>query len=120
VSYLTPPPATLQPERLKSTTNTLEGGINAEVKRLANTHRGLTLEHQRRMIDWWLSQNTTAWRPARDRKAVQLGSRPTRQSQRLDPQRKPHQPATWSANPLRPGCQCWIHTLNRCPERPDL
>ena len=58
VSYLAPPPATLQPERLRSTTNTLEGGINAEIKRLANAHRGLTLEHQRRMIDWWLYLKT--------------------------------------------------------------
>lgn len=32
--------------------------INAEVKRLANAHRGLTLEHQRRMIDWWLYLKT--------------------------------------------------------------
>lgn len=58
VSYLAPPPATLQPERLRSTTNTLEGGINAEIKRLANAHRGLTLERQRRMIDWWLYLKT--------------------------------------------------------------
>ncbi|CAM2814854.1 IS1249 family transposase [Corynebacterium propinquum] len=57
-TYLDPPQTTLQPERLKSTTNTLEGGINAEVKRLANAHRGLTLEHQRRMIDWWLYLKT--------------------------------------------------------------
>ena len=57
-TYLDPPQATLEPEKLKSTTNTLEGGINAEVKRLANAHRGLTLEHQRRMIDWWLYLKT--------------------------------------------------------------
>lgn len=47
-----PPPA------MKSTTNTLEGGINAVIKTLARAHRGLTAEHQRTVIDWWLYLHT--------------------------------------------------------------
>lgn len=43
---------------LKSTTNTLEGGINAVIKTLAHSHRGLTAEHQRTVIDWWLYLHT--------------------------------------------------------------
>ncbi|AGP30189.1 transposase IS3509a [Corynebacterium terpenotabidum Y-11] len=43
---------------LKPTTNTLEGGINAMIKNLARAHRGLTAEHQRTVIDWWLHLHT--------------------------------------------------------------
>jgi len=39
------------PPALKPTTNTLEGGINATIMNLARTHRGLTAEHQRTVID---------------------------------------------------------------------
>ena len=56
--YLNPPKAVLQPERIKSTTNSLEGGINAQLKLLARTHRGRSGERQRRMLDWWLYLKT--------------------------------------------------------------
>ncbi len=46
------------PPPLKSSTNTLEGGINAQIKHLARAHRGLTAEHQRTVIDWWLHLHT--------------------------------------------------------------
>lgn len=46
------------PPTLKPTTNTLEGGINAMIKTLARAHRGLTPEHQRTVIDWWLHSHT--------------------------------------------------------------
>ncbi len=52
--YLNPPAGVLAPERIKSTTNSLEGGINAQLKLLARTHRGRSGERQRRMLDWWL------------------------------------------------------------------
>ena len=39
---LNPPDGVLEPDRLKRTTNSLEGGINAELKLLARTHRGRT------------------------------------------------------------------------------
>lgn len=47
-----------RPSVLKPTTNTLEGGINAMIKTLARAHRGLTAEHQRTVIDWWLHSHT--------------------------------------------------------------
>lgn len=43
---------------LASTTNSLEGGINAQVKNLARNHRGLSKEHQRTAIDWWCYLHT--------------------------------------------------------------
>lgn len=46
------------PPALKPTTNTLEGGINAMIKTLARAHRGLSPEHQRTVIDWWLYLHT--------------------------------------------------------------
>ena len=56
--YLDPPDGVLDVSRIKSTTNSLEGGINAQLKLLARTHRGRSGEHQRRMLDWWLYLQT--------------------------------------------------------------
>ncbi|HCD1553546.1 TPA: IS256-like element ISCre1 family transposase, partial [Corynebacterium striatum] len=56
--YLKPPKGVLEPHRIKSTTNSLEGGINAQLKLLARTHRGRRGEHQRKMLDWWLYLKT--------------------------------------------------------------
>ncbi|TYR19252.1 IS256 family transposase, partial [Corynebacterium urealyticum] len=56
--YLDPPDGVLDVTRIKSTTNSLEGGINAQLKLLARTHRGRSGEHQRRMLDWWLYLHT--------------------------------------------------------------
>lgn len=35
-----------------STTNQLEGGVNADIKRVLNAHRGLGEEHMRRCCEW--------------------------------------------------------------------
>lgn len=43
---------------LAATTNSLEGGINAQIKHLLRNHRGLPSEHQRTMCDWWLYSHT--------------------------------------------------------------
>ncbi len=43
---------------VKSTTNCLEGGINAQIKALARNHRGMFDEHQRIAVDWWLLMHT--------------------------------------------------------------
>lgn len=43
---------------VKSTTNCLEGGINAQIKALARNHRGMFDEHQRIAVDWWLLIHT--------------------------------------------------------------
>ena len=56
--YLTPPEGVLEKNRIKSTTNSLEGGINSQIKLLARTHRGRSGERQRRMLDWWLYLKT--------------------------------------------------------------
>ena len=56
--YLDPPDGVLDVSRIKSTTNSLEGGINAQLKLLARTHRGRSGEHQRRMLEWWLYLQT--------------------------------------------------------------
>ena len=56
--YLDPPKQVLDATSIKSTTNSLEGAINAPLKLLARTHRGRSGEHQRRMIDWWLYLKT--------------------------------------------------------------
>lgn len=57
-TYHNPPGTTLDLQHLKSTTNSLEGGINAQLKLLARTHRGTHAEHQRRMLEWGLYLKT--------------------------------------------------------------
>lgn len=53
--YITPPTGC---SAVKSTTNSLEGGINAQLKNLARAHRGTFDEHQRIIMDWWLYLHT--------------------------------------------------------------
>lgn len=36
------------------TTSPLEGGINAQIRHLLRHHRGMTIEHRRRAIEWFL------------------------------------------------------------------
>ncbi|MDK6302869.1 IS256 family transposase, partial [Corynebacterium sp. UMB9976] len=57
-TYLQPPPTTIDPDNLAATTNSLEGGIKAPIKELARRHRGLSLPHQRTVMDWWLYLHT--------------------------------------------------------------
>ncbi len=57
-NYLAPPAGAIDPDGFASTTNTLEGGFNAPIKELARRHRGLSLPHQRTVIDWWLYLKT--------------------------------------------------------------
>ena len=57
-TYLNPPTELQHRHRIKSTTNSLEGAINAELKLLTRTHRGRAGEHQRKMLEWWLYQKT--------------------------------------------------------------
>ena len=37
------------------TTSPLEGGVNAQLRDLLKRHRGLTEEHRRRAVEWWLT-----------------------------------------------------------------
>lgn len=57
-SYLTPPDNALEPHRWAATTNSLEGGINSQLKFIARAHRGRGGEHQRKMLEWWLHAKT--------------------------------------------------------------
>lgn len=57
-TYLQPPQTALEPQRWVSTTNSLEGGINAQIKRIADAHRGRQGERQRRMLEWYLYSKT--------------------------------------------------------------
>lgn len=57
-TYLQPPPHALEPGRWAATTNSLEGGINAQLKRIADAHRGRTGERQRKMLEWYLHSKT--------------------------------------------------------------
>ena len=41
-----------------STTNRLEGGVNADIKRVLDAHRGLTEEHMKRVCEWVLYMKT--------------------------------------------------------------
>ena len=52
--YLNSPEEVIDTDRIKATTNSLEGGINSQLKLLTRTHRGRRGEHQRRMLDWGL------------------------------------------------------------------
>lgn len=52
----------LEPEfankNIDRTTNQLEGGINAPIRRLLNTHRGLSEPHMKQAIQWLLNQKS--------------------------------------------------------------
>ncbi|WP_340049796.1 IS1249 family transposase [Corynebacterium parakroppenstedtii] len=57
-AYLDPPPQAIEPHRWVATTNSLEGGINAQLKRRTDAHRGRSGQHQRKMLEWWLYTHT--------------------------------------------------------------
>jgi len=55
----------LQPDLLKqvntpvsSTTNRIEGGVNAPLRRMLSHHRGMRLSRRKRAVEWWLHQHT--------------------------------------------------------------
>lgn len=52
-TYLEPSPQAID-NTWAATTNSLEGGINAQLKLLARMHRGRSGERQRKMLQWWL------------------------------------------------------------------
>lgn len=54
---------TLKPLNVTATTNSIEGGTNAHMRLLLLHHRGITEQHQRRAIEWWLY--THSERPTR-------------------------------------------------------
>jgi len=40
--------------KIPNNSNCLEGGINSPLKNLLRCHRGISLEHQKRMLEWYL------------------------------------------------------------------
>lgn len=63
-SFLQPPQTpTTNDYQWASTTNSLEGGVNAQLKLLTRLHRGRSGERQRRMLEWWLYLHTENPRP---------------------------------------------------------
>lgn len=43
---------------ISSTTNQIEGGINAPLRRMLALHRGMRLPRRKRAVEWWLQQHT--------------------------------------------------------------
>lgn len=57
-TYLTSKDDIVGREGLSRETNSLEGGINAQIKALARNHRGMSPEHRRTAVDWWCYLHT--------------------------------------------------------------
>ncbi len=47
------------------TTNYVEGGINSQLRTKLKLHRGMSEDHQRRLVDWYLYSRTTCPKPPR-------------------------------------------------------
>lgn len=48
---------------VSSTTNRIEGGVNAPLRRMLSLHRGMRLPRRKRAVEWWLQQHTEAPAP---------------------------------------------------------
>jgi hypothetical protein len=42
---------------LDTTTNKIEGGVNACLRTVLHHHRGMPIDHRRRAVDWWCHQH---------------------------------------------------------------
>ena len=47
------------------TTNSVEGGINSQLRTKLKLHRGMSEEHQRRLVEWYLYSRTEEPKPTR-------------------------------------------------------
>src|SRR5699024_3393967 len=47
-------------EPVSSTTNRIEGGVNAPLRQMLSLHRGMRLDRRKRAVEWWLHQHTEA------------------------------------------------------------
>ena len=52
--------------RLPRTTNHMEGGINSQLRTKLKLHRGLSDEHRRRLVEWYLYSRTEGQKPTRN------------------------------------------------------
>jgi hypothetical protein len=64
---------------ISSTTNRIEGGINAGLRELLRRHRGMPEAHQRRAVEWWLHAHAIAAPPATSLIRAHLLQPPTSQ-----------------------------------------
>lgn len=51
--------------QLPSTTNHIEGGINSQIRTKLKAHRGMQIEHQIKLVDWYLYSRTEDPKPPR-------------------------------------------------------
>lgn len=47
------------------TTNYVEGGINSQLRTKLKLHRGMSKEHQRRLVEWYLYSRVESQKPTR-------------------------------------------------------
>lgn len=57
---------TLTAEPIPRTTNSVEGGINSQLRTKLKLHRGLSQLHQQRLVEWYLYSRTTNPKPPRN------------------------------------------------------
>ncbi|MDQ4501217.1 IS1249 family transposase, partial [Sinomonas sp. ASV322] len=50
--------------RIASTTNRIEGGVNAQLRLLLKHHRGMSQNHMKRAVEWWLYTHSENPAPA--------------------------------------------------------
>jgi hypothetical protein len=59
-------------EDIPNTTNKMEGGVNARLKELRRCHRGISLDHEKRLFEWYLwSRSECSKLPKIDQKSTQ-------------------------------------------------
>lgn len=58
--YLQPDLLAEVQEPVSSTTNRIEGGVNAPLRQMLSLHRGMRLDRRKRAVEWWLHQHTEA------------------------------------------------------------
>lgn len=56
----------LTTELIPRTTNYVEGGINSQIRTKLKLHRGMSEEHQRRLVEWYLYTRTKDQKPPRN------------------------------------------------------
>ena len=57
---------TLTPEPIPRTTNYVEGGINSQLRTKLKLHRGMSEDHQRRLVEWYLYSRSEDPKPTRN------------------------------------------------------
>jgi hypothetical protein len=80
---------------IASTTNRIEGGVNAQLRLVARHHRGMPITHRRRAFEWWLWDHAAA-KPALNRLIKPHHWQPTKPTRETEP--GPDGPALYDTN----------------------